>query len=112
MTSQHASKRMVNFYTDFVCCAVDRPADTCSIKDVAAHISYIKENAGIDHVGIGGDFDGVSKLPAGLDDVSTYPALIAELVANWGFSASDIQKVRAYGAKFVRACVRACVIVR
>ena len=43
---------------------------------MAAHIAYIKAEAGIDHVGIGGDFDGVELLPEGLEDVSTYPTLI------------------------------------
>ena len=53
-----------------------RPADSCSIKDVAAHISYIKENAGMDHVGIGGDFDGVSKLPLGPSESAHQSTLI------------------------------------
>lgn len=84
---------MVNFYTDFVCCSVDRPAEQCSVADVAAHIAYIKQAASIDNVGIGGDFDGVEKLPIGLEDVSTYPALIAELIAAHGFSPEDVKKL-------------------
>ena len=49
----------------------------------------VREVAGIDHVGIGGDFDGVGHLPTGLQDVSTYPALLAEL-ADRGWSDADL----------------------
>ena len=47
---------------------------------------------GVDHVGIGGDYDGVSSLPLGLEDVSTYPALFAELLSR-GYSESDLRKI-------------------
>ncbi|CAF1661988.1 unnamed protein product, partial [Didymodactylos carnosus] len=53
------------------------------------HINHIKEKAGIKHVGIGADYDGVLILPEGLGDVSTYPALLEALMEN-GWSEDDI----------------------
>ena len=55
-----------------------RPAVTLAM--VADHIDHVVKVAGIDHVGIGSDFDGVESLPDGLDSVATYPALLAELM--------------------------------
>lgn len=55
-----------------------RPSGT--LNDVADHIDHIVKVAGVDHVGLGGDYDGVSDLPEGLDGVDTYPALFAELM--------------------------------
>ena len=51
-----------------------------TLAEVADHVEHVREVAGVDHVGIGGDFDGVDWLPEGLEDVSCYPALIAELL--------------------------------
>ncbi len=48
--------------------------------------------AGIDHIGLGGDFDGITAVPVGLEDVSTYPALVAELLRR-GYSDADVKKV-------------------
>lgn len=57
------------------------PAPRVTLAEVADHIEHIAKVAGIDHVGIGSDFDGVGdQLPVGLEDVSTYPALLAELM--------------------------------
>ena len=61
---------MVNFYTDFVCC--NQPGHVCALDDVANHIVHIRDVAGADHVGLGGDYDGVEALPLGLEDVSKY----------------------------------------
>ena len=47
---------------------------------VADHIDHIRQVAGVDHVGIGSDFDGIDITPEGLEDVSNYPALTAELL--------------------------------
>jgi membrane dipeptidase len=55
------------------------PAPTATLADVADHVEHVREVTGVDHVGIGGDFDGVDVLPVGLEDVSAYPALFAEL---------------------------------
>jgi len=59
---------------------------------VVEHIDHIAKVAGIDHVGIGSDFDGVGTLPRGLEDVSKYP-VITELLLRKGYSEQDIQKV-------------------
>jgi membrane dipeptidase len=56
------------------------PCPAATIGDVVAHIEHAREVAGIDHIGIGGDFDGTPDLPIGLEDVSTYPALFAALL--------------------------------
>ncbi len=63
-----------------------RPAAT--LAQVADHVDHVREVAGIDHVGIGGDYDGTDQLPEGLQDVSCYPGLIAELLAR-GWSEAD-----------------------
>jgi membrane dipeptidase len=49
------------------------------LSDVADHLDHMKNVAGVEHVGIGGDFDGISSVVVGLEDVSTYPALLVEL---------------------------------
>ncbi len=56
------------------------PAPRASLLQVADHVDHIRKVAGIEHVGLGGDFDGITSVVAGLEDVSTYPALIAELI--------------------------------
>ena len=64
-----------------------------TVKDVADHIDHIRNLVGIDHVGLGGDFDGVGlALPPDLMDVSAYPNLIAELLRS-GYSTADIRKI-------------------
>ena len=57
----------------------DNPMPAATLSQVADHIDHVREVAGVAHVGIGGDFDGVPSLPQGLDDVSRYPALFHEL---------------------------------
>jgi membrane dipeptidase len=59
---------------------------------VADHIEHVRDLAGIEHVGIGGDFDGNEEWPEGLGDVSTYPNLLAELIRR-GWSDADIRKL-------------------
>ena len=68
------------------------PAPSATLSDVADHIEHIRDVAGIDHVGLGGDFDGVGSLPEGLTGVETYPALLAELMRR-GWSEADIRKL-------------------
>jgi membrane dipeptidase len=68
------------------------PEPKATIKDVADHIDHVRKVAGIDHVGIGGDYGGVDTLPAGLETVATYPALFAEL-ARRGYSRADLVKI-------------------
>ncbi|HEX3449007.1 MAG TPA: dipeptidase, partial [Isosphaeraceae bacterium] len=61
-------------------------------RDVADHIDHLVKVAGIDHVGIGSDFDGITMWPVGLDDVSSYPRLTDELLRR-GYSETDIHKI-------------------
>ena len=68
------------------------PMPAATVADVADHVEHIRDVAGIDHVGIGGDFDGTSELPDGLGDVSCYPALFAELIDR-GWSRPDSAKL-------------------
>lgn len=68
------------------------PMPSANIGDVADHVEHIRDVAGIDHVGIGGDFDGTSELPDGLGDVSCYPALFAKLIDR-GWSRPDCAKL-------------------
>ncbi|APZ92044.1 dipeptidase [Fuerstiella marisgermanici] len=86
---------MVNFYSKFVIPTKQLEKDDThpgSIHDVVDHIEHIINVAGIDHVGIGSDFDGVPRLPDQLEDVSTYPLITQELL-NRGHSAADIHKL-------------------
>ena len=69
------------------------PAPTVALAQVADHLDHIRRVAGVDHVGIGSDFDGVGNaLPRGLEDVATYPALLAELMRR-GWSDTDVAKL-------------------
>lgn len=68
------------------------PQPLGSLKDVADHIDYIKNRIGIDHIGLGGDMDGIENAVAGLEDVSKYPALFTEL-ARRGYSQADLEKI-------------------
>jgi membrane dipeptidase len=68
------------------------PIPTATIADVVAHIQHVRDVAGIDHVGLGGDFDGVDALPVGLEGVDGYPRLLAALMAN-GWTEADIRKL-------------------
>ena len=68
------------------------PAPKATLSQVADHIDHIRKVAGIDHIGLGGDFDGISSVVVGLEDVSTYPALSAELLKR-GYSDEDIKKI-------------------
>jgi membrane dipeptidase len=63
-----------------------------TLSDVADHIDHIRKVAGIDHVGIGSDFEGYHGATRGLEDVSCYPALLAELMRR-GYTKADIKKV-------------------
>jgi len=63
-----------------------------TISDLADHIDHIRDVAGIDHIGIGGDYDGMPTGPIGMEDVTGYPALFAEL-ARRGYSQEDLEKI-------------------
>ncbi|MET9933526.1 MULTISPECIES: dipeptidase [unclassified Streptomyces] len=68
------------------------PRPVATAATVADHLDHMREAAGIDHVGIGGDYDGTAFTPAGLDDVAGYPNLIAELLHR-GWSRPDLAKL-------------------
>ncbi len=76
------------------------PKPVVTLAQVADHVDHIAKVAGVDHVGIGGDMDGVPDLPMGLDGVDTYPALFAEL-ARRGWSDADLAKLA--GGNILRA---------
>ena len=75
------------------------PKPCPAIADVVNHIDHIRKIAGIDHIGIGSDFDGFADPPIGLEDVSCYPSLLTELI-NRGYSIADIKKIA--GLNFLR----------
>lgn len=68
------------------------PMPKATITDVVDHLDHMREVAGMDHLGVGGDFDGVGALPDGLTDVSCYPALFAELLSR-GWTEADCGKL-------------------
>ncbi|WP_455358941.1 dipeptidase [Streptomyces sp. SYSU K21746] len=68
------------------------PRPVATVSTVADHLDHMREAAGIDHIGIGGDFDGTAFTPDGLNDVSGYPNLIAELLRR-GWSSADLAKL-------------------
>ena len=68
----------------------ERPV--ASFLDLAEQIDHIRDVAGIDHIGVGGDYDGMDTGPAGMEDVSGYPVLFREL-ARRGYSQADLEKI-------------------
>jgi len=75
-----------------------KPA-AASLEDAAAHIDHAVKIAGVDHVGIGSDWDGINMVPSGLEDVSKMPALTTALLER-GFSEEDVRKI--LGGNFLR----------
>ncbi len=69
-----------------------REAPKSTLEQVADHIDYIRDQIGVDHIGIGGDYDGIPTLPLGLEDVSTYPDLFAELLRR-GYSEDELKQI-------------------
>jgi membrane dipeptidase len=87
----------------------DRPGPRATLSEVADHIEHVRAVAGVDHVGIGGDYDGVDDLPDGLEDVACYPALIAELLARgW----DEDECARLIGGNVLRAMREAEAVSR
>ncbi|MEP3481782.1 MAG: dipeptidase [Fuerstiella sp.] len=98
---------MVNFFSKYVVPSEKlklNEQQPGSIHDVVDHIEHIIEVAGIDHVGIGSDFDGVPTLPVQLEDVSKYPLITQEML-NRGYSADDVRKL--LGGNVLRALQQA-----
>jgi len=100
LTARNGGVVMVTFVPGFISQAVadhdarkaDGPAPRATLSQVADHIDHIRKVAGIDHIGLGGDFDGITQVVAGLEDVSKYPDLTAELLKR-GYTDGDIKKV-------------------
>jgi membrane dipeptidase len=109
LLAQHGGLIQINFGSIFVSTEVNRqfvektgnsePQAKATIDDVVAQIDHVVQLVGIDHVGLGSDFDGVGKLPIGLTDVSCYPNLIQALLEA-GYTEDDIRKI--CGANFLR----------
>ena len=68
------------------------PRPQATLAQVADHIEHVRKVAGVDHVGLGSDFDGITNVPVGLEDVSTFPQLFAELIRR-GWSDDDLRKL-------------------
>jgi membrane dipeptidase len=68
------------------------PAPRATLAQVADHVDYVRNRIGVDWVGIGGDYDGITTVPDGLEDVSTYPALLAEL-SRRGWTEAELRKL-------------------
>jgi len=90
---------MVTFVPGFL-----RAGGKATLADAADHMDHVRKVAGPDHVGIGSDFDGIPTVPAGLEDVSKYPALVAELLRR-GWPEADVN--RALGLNALRVMRRA-----
>jgi membrane dipeptidase len=87
--------------------AKSNPRPKATLAQVADHIEHVRKVAGVDHVGIGSDFDGIGVAPEGLEDVSKFPALFAEL-ARRGWSDSDLRKLA--GENVLRVLERAEIV--
>lgn len=70
----------------------EHPMPSGTVQDLVNHIDHVVKIAGIDHVGLGSDYDGVGQVPTQLEDVSSYPVITQELL-NRGYSDKDIRKV-------------------
>jgi membrane dipeptidase len=70
----------------------EHPRPHATVKDVADVIEHVRDVAGVDHVGIGADYDGITSTPDGLPDVSSYPVIFAELIRR-GWSDADLKKL-------------------
>ncbi|MFK8042925.1 dipeptidase [Congregibacter sp.] len=79
---------------------VAHPKPEATLSQVADHIDHIRKVAGVEHIGLGGDFDGISSVVQGLEDVSTYPALFDELKRR-GYSDADCEAIA--GGNVLRA---------
>jgi len=104
MVAKNGGVVMVTFVPGFISQAVadfdakpeaerkGQTAPRATLSQVADHIDHIRKVAGIDHIGFGGDFDGITQVVEGLEDVSKYPDLTAELMKR-GYSDADLKKI-------------------
>jgi membrane dipeptidase len=70
----------------------ENEAPKSTLEQVADHIDHIRDQIGVDYIGIGGDYDGIPTLPLGLEDVTTYPDLFAELLSR-GYTEEELKKI-------------------
>lgn len=82
------------------------PTPRAGLADIIAHIQHVREVAGIDHVGLGGDFDGITSTPEGINGVDAYPAILAALMAE-GWTEADIRKLAGQNVLRVMRAVEA-----
>ena len=104
LTAKNGGVVMVTFVPGFISQAVadfdakpeaerkGQAPPKATLAQVADHIDHIRKVAGIDHIGLGGDFDGITQVVEGLEDVSKYPALTAELIKR-GYKDEDLRKI-------------------
>lgn len=104
LTAKNGGVVMVTFVPGFISQAVadfdakpeaerkGQAPPKATLAQVADHIDHIRKVAGIDHIGLGGDFDGITQVVVGLEDVSKYPDLTAELIRR-GYKDEDIKKI-------------------
>ena len=85
------------------------PKPEATIDDVVRHVEHVREVAGLDHVGIGGDYDGTDSTPVGLEDVAGYPRLLTAL-AERGWSSTELQALA--GANVLRVMAQAESVAR
>ena len=112
LTAENGGVVMVNFFTGFVLPKKQLDVDQRARGDfriVVDHIEHIIKVAGIDHVGIGSDYDGIPRLPRGLDDVSCYPSITQEML-NRGYNREEIHKV--LGGNALRVLRQAEVVAK
>lgn len=103
LTAANGGVVMINFYSGFISPnekIKQNEKDLGTLSDVVDHIEHVVKVAGIDHVGIGSDYDGVPRLPVGLEDVSTYPR-ITQALLNRGYKREAIHKI--LGGNILRA---------
>ncbi len=104
---QNGGVVMINFMSGFVVPTKELEADKKArgtLNTVVDHLEHVIRTAGIDHVGLGADYDGVTRLPVGLEDVSKYPDITLELVRR-GYNREQIHKI--LGGNVLRALRRA-----
>jgi len=87
MVAEKGGIVMVNFFPYFL--TDDYPARNATVQDVVAHINHIRAVAGVEHVGIGGDYNGINVTPVGLEDVSHYPEVFAALIEDPTYDWTD-----------------------
>jgi membrane dipeptidase len=103
---------MINFMPGFVVPTAElkrNPKALGTVHTVVDHIEHVIRVAGVEHVGIGSDFDGVESLPVGLEDVSTYPRITAELLRR-GYTPEQIRLI--LGGNILRVLERAEAVTR